>query len=315
MCTRRRAFTLIELLVVIAIIAILIALLLPAVQQAREAARRTQCKNNLKQMGLAMHNYHDTYGQFPMGVMNPGGQSNCSTTTWAQQPRNHIIYSYLLPYVDQAPLYNLINFSIPAGPAWYNNGTCAQPSDTQYPTIAKKLAVFRCPSDMPLGEPVTYSYPSSADKYYDITGGYRSSYGFVTTSNIWHQMPNTWEKDTSAAKAVVGINGAANIGYISDGTSNTMVFMEQQYKKAYPFGPFIHAWTLYGETEVSVAKPMFWIVTQPDTIRQTSGSSKHTGGAHCLLTDGAVRFLSQNMSINTYAALGTIAGAETLGEF
>src|SRR5437870_3072747 len=92
---RRRAFTLIELLVVIAIIAVLIALLLPAVQQAREAARRTQCKNNLKQWGLALHNYHDVYLRFASG---------CSVDEWAPMVA-------LLPYVDQAPAYNLINFS------------------------------------------------------------------------------------------------------------------------------------------------------------------------------------------------------------
>lgn len=104
---RSRGFTLIELLVVIAIIAVLIALLLPAVQQAREAARRSQCKNNLKQFGLAMHNYHDTFSTFPMG-------HDCFTdrlpsgTTWT---RRLSFFQGLLPYIDQAPLYNQINFS------------------------------------------------------------------------------------------------------------------------------------------------------------------------------------------------------------
>ena len=93
---RRRAFTLIELLVVIAIIAVLIALLLPAVQQAREAARRTQCKNNQKQMALALHNYHDTHGVFPMG--------NLGSINFTYQ-------SYILPYIDQANLYNKFNFN------------------------------------------------------------------------------------------------------------------------------------------------------------------------------------------------------------
>ncbi len=102
---RKCGFTLIELLVVIAIIAVLIALLLPAVQQAREAARRTQCKNNLKQQGLALHNYHDTFLRFPSG----GGQV---TSGWG-----HSMYVSLLPFVDQSPMYNLWNFNQP-GEGW-----------------------------------------------------------------------------------------------------------------------------------------------------------------------------------------------------
>ena len=108
MSTRRklkRGFTLIELLVVIAIIAILIALLLPAVQQAREAARRTQCKNNLKQYGLALHNYHDVYGRFPSGGSRP---------TWGQTLPNISWHARILPFADQAPLYNKLDLSVDA---------------------------------------------------------------------------------------------------------------------------------------------------------------------------------------------------------
>src|SRR5689334_25410189 len=110
---RRRAFTLIELLVVIAIIAVLIALLLPAVQQAREAARRTQCKNNLKQIGLALHNYHDTFRLFPPGYVDRNGNPNLTPDNdlgpgwgWA---------AFLLPYIDQSPLYSPINFNVGVG--------------------------------------------------------------------------------------------------------------------------------------------------------------------------------------------------------
>ncbi|MBW3543701.1 MAG: DUF1559 domain-containing protein, partial [Planctomycetes bacterium] len=100
--SRRRGFTLIELLVVIAIIAILIALLLPAVQQAREAARRSQCKNNMKQLALALFNYEETAGQFPITYANPPNGNNGRSTSWMVG---------ILPYIDQAPLYNTFDFS------------------------------------------------------------------------------------------------------------------------------------------------------------------------------------------------------------
>ncbi len=139
---RLRAFTLIELLVVIAIIAILIALLLPAVQQAREAARRSQCRNNMKQLGLALHNYHDNFGRFPRACywqFCAGGTTNgiCNNP----QPRNHTFLSMLLPYIDQAPMYNTLQpgtLRMDQHLAAGGNGATA---------LTTPLTVFRCPSD------------------------------------------------------------------------------------------------------------------------------------------------------------------------
>jgi prepilin-type N-terminal cleavage/methylation domain-containing protein len=130
--SRRRGFTLIELLVVIAIIAILIALLLPAVQQAREAARRTQCKNNLKQIGLALHNYHDAHDCFPFGW---GG------TRPATGSPGYSAISQLLPFFDQAPLYNTINFSLPL----------TDPANDV--PRRQELPILRCPSDFDNPQP------------------------------------------------------------------------------------------------------------------------------------------------------------------
>ena len=129
---RRRGFTLIELLVVIAIIAILIALLLPAVQQAREAARRTQCKNNMKQLGLALHNYHDVHTTFPSGWIavepgvGPDAHDGLNGAGWG---------TMVLPYLDQAPLYNLFNASL------------AIHDPVNVPFIDNVLPAWQCPSD------------------------------------------------------------------------------------------------------------------------------------------------------------------------
>ena len=173
MSSLRRGFTLIELLVVIAIIAILIALLLPAVQQAREAARRTQCKNNLKQIGLALHNYHDTHNQFPASCVNPGSYlANAGGFVPAGMIRNHTGYLFLLPMLEQSNLYNQINFSLPTGKAdWNGVGGGGEQA-----VLAKvKIPAFECPSDPPFDSPHTYT----PQNMYTISNATRVSYGFV----------------------------------------------------------------------------------------------------------------------------------------
>src|SRR6478672_612094 len=132
---RRRAFTLIELLVVIAIIAILIALLLPAVQQAREAARRTQCRNNLKQYGLALHNYHDVYQLFPARQLGSGGSAVIAGTATARSAYSPNVT--LLPYLDQAPIFNQIQ----------GLTSNMRPWDGGSPWQTTQPAMFDCPTD------------------------------------------------------------------------------------------------------------------------------------------------------------------------
>ena len=158
MSGRHRGFTLIELLVVIAIIAILIALLLPAVQQAREAARRTQCKNNMKQIGLALHNYHDTHGSFPMAFSQWSWNGLSFPVDQAPTFNYHV---YILPFIDQAPLYNQLNFSVSSRVA----------PNAQFAGLI--IPAFQCPSDPIAGITRSGSGP---------TGAFRRLFGFIASN-------------------------------------------------------------------------------------------------------------------------------------
>ncbi len=217
-----RGFTLIELLVVIAIIAILIALLLPAVQQAREAARRTQCKNNLKNLGLAFHNYHDTFNIFPQGyTFAPPDHSTRSALT------------LILPYIEQGNLYQSIDASTPMfnGPAGYNAAILAQ----NVAAAATPLNIFMCPS-CPANPTDDYLYPAGA-----FPGGWpttnctwrggRTDYGGTTGvrgafGNLAYN--NNQGGDREGALVMAGIGGSTSrMRDFTDGTSNTFLLGER----------------------------------------------------------------------------------------
>jgi prepilin-type N-terminal cleavage/methylation domain-containing protein len=190
---RRTAFTLIELLVVIAIIAVLIALLLPAVQQAREAARRSQCKNNLKQVGLALHNYHDTHNVLPPAFFTQHGWT--STT-------------FLLPYLDQAPMYNRLNVNGPINLA-----------DASILALAKTpLPVFLCPS----------SPETAPDANPDIAVVVNSTTYRIAVSNY---LPISGNQDirctTTSVNGIFYMNSRTQFRDITDGMSNTFAFSER----------------------------------------------------------------------------------------
>jgi prepilin-type N-terminal cleavage/methylation domain-containing protein/prepilin-type processing-associated H-X9-DG protein len=184
----RRGFTLIELLVVIAIIAVLIALLLPAVQSAREAARRAQCVNNMKQIGLALHNYHQSVGTFPMG--NTIGFAYVGTqTSWG----TFSAHALMLPYLEQTPVYNSCNFN---WNIWYGTG-----SKINATVWNVKVKSFLCPSDNKAGV--------------DHLNSYYGSFGTGT---------NPWSNKTNGIFAPE--NSAYDIATVTDGTSNTIAFVE-----------------------------------------------------------------------------------------
>ena len=314
----RRGFTLIELLVVIAIIAILIALLLPAVQQAREAARRTQCKNHLKQWGLALHNYHDVFNQFPASAINPGCYLSNNPTYLnygSVGVRNTTGYLLLLPYLEQANLYSKIDFSIATGRAdWHGIGG-APVYQTALDGVS--IPVQYCPSDPVFDSP--HDYPSvnmyTAQKYT------RVNYGFVHENYEYDASAGGyWSKNTTSQRSAFGINRSAGISDIKDGTSNTMLLIETPQRKegcgsANCFGPFLQAYVHthfitpfqrgINEKYNGTPYPYAW-----------GAGSAHVGGAQTLLGDGSVRFISENIDRNgVLRALESINGGEVIGDY
>jgi prepilin-type N-terminal cleavage/methylation domain-containing protein/prepilin-type processing-associated H-X9-DG protein len=198
----RRGFTLIELLVVIAIIAVLIALLLPAVQSAREAARRAQCTNNLKQIGIALHNYHTGHGSFPSGGTVAAAYSNTYSTTWGTWSAHALMIGFL----EQQPLYNASNFSwaVVMGPGWRINSTVA----------FSIINTFICPSD----DLAPIPYPPN-DQWNGRVNNYYASIGTTLGPGGYNIQKGTTGLFTQAGPAY-GVQSAI------DGTSNTIAFGE-----------------------------------------------------------------------------------------
>ncbi len=339
----RRAFTLIELLVVIAIIAILIALLLPAVQQAREAARRTQCKNNLKQIGLAMHNYHDIYNQFPPSIgwgRNPSGGDDVHQA-WSDKV-------FMLPNIERANEFSSLNYQQTPYTHWWRGENVK---------LSGRLPIFNCPSDQPNQNGVDGNFS------YAINNGVMRYAGTGTTAT------NGWEGQHNGIASYVSHQGGGHnnrpvtFGVIPDGTSNTAAYAEfgKTMFVPQPYGPRgmqIKTWVPDSGTHKDlrnaclattgssdngggrhVMRGAGWSWSfigagsayahnmnpnetachgqQGDWFGSTlmSASSYHTGGVQVALADGSVRFVSDRIDNDTWVKLGNRKDGDVIGDF
>lgn len=329
----RRGFTLIELLVSISIIGVLIALLLPAVQQARESARRTQCKSHMKQMGIALHSYHDTTRLFPNLLYQTAGGNN--RWDW----RGFSAHSMLLPYLDQGSVYQQLDFK-----QWaLDDG----PNDA---LGRAKIAVFRCPSD---NDP-------------DPDPGV--NFAFCLGTNIGFSNDGLWVSPEDENGIVVGIS-RVSVSSVIDGTSNVIAASEQiaggyadrvgdraNYRyapgsippgmpNAMPGVNQINAWGVLcgAATQKQVRVARLWHRGLPgqtafntllgpnsyipncsthcpsdcdsDGPGMYAARSRHTGGVHVLLTDGAIRFVSDSIDTTLWHRLGSRNDGQVIGEF
>ncbi|MDO5554641.1 MAG: DUF1559 domain-containing protein [Planctomycetia bacterium] len=341
----KKAFTLVELLVVIAIIGILIALLLPAVQAAREAARRMQCTNNLKQLVLANHNYHDVQAFFPFGGLQDG---SCSQLSWLLSP---------LPYMEQVSLYDSWNFSIPYSSTKSGADAATVYSDNLKVLREMNITPYHCPSDEIID--------CLELQHWDFYGMTQKKYNYAAcvgnTGTALHTLVRGWTPQIGTSPNEVKHKGAmfrigqgnsgvvttdgkpgnwqANMAYLIDGTSNTLAFSElilgheSLAEKKYDIrglmiSPGTGVFSTYTAPNSSVPDYLLFgdmycwnlpEVNLPCDAGQMNGDegmvvaarSRHSGGVNAALADGSVRFVSDTVNINIWRAASTAQGGES----
>ncbi|MDB5348382.1 MAG: prepilin-type cleavage/methylation protein [Schlesneria sp.] len=345
----RRGFTLIELLVVISIIAVLIGLLLPAVQRARESARRIQCTNNLKQLGLAVHNYHDVHKTFPPNLCPGGTAYNYSAGGWG-------VLAYLLPYIEQTNVGNLMDLSLPTYATVGTTTTIAGGDVNTQRAVQTLIPLYLCPSD--IGKPV--------DGGYGITQLAPTNYCANQGSGLDTLGGNVQASGSPLdADGVFFADSKVRIEDITDGSSNTAAFSESMLgagpDSAATLPATIDPRRVYGYlgytsglylTETACASPPFYNLSQRRQFNWYAGEircasynhyftpnsksmdcvlnaadfgytamgwkaarSLHPGGVNVLMCDGAVKFTSQLVNRAVWQSVATRSGREIVADF
>jgi prepilin-type N-terminal cleavage/methylation domain-containing protein/prepilin-type processing-associated H-X9-DG protein len=342
--TRPTAFTLIELLVVIAIIAILIGLLLPAVQKVREAAARSKCQNNLKQLGIACHSYHDSNQALPPGRKSLG---NCQGNTIGTYKSDPIVLNqhgliYLLPYIEQGPLFARFNlyaasgnfmanavfgYPISPGTALSNPNAIASGNAA---LAAVELKILQCPSDNGIKTIAPGSVHYSPDGTAAQITAYKTCYDFIAQcQGVGYY--NWWANTTLGTRYIFGENSTTAMVHITDGTSNTLMMGEQTLEL---FNGVTSGWSYAGWVSVGIDPVGGWNVTFPaqglniwNYNNNTSGLNKtfgrraswynaaslHTGGVNFVFADGSVRFIQQSIDVPTLTRLSRMGDGEPIG--
>lgn len=319
---RRRAFarggfSLVELLAAMAIIGVLASLVIPAVQQAREAARRTQCRNNLRQLGIALHNYHDAHRRFPPGAVRVPFDSG--------NPRYRMPFvAMLLPYIEQSAVSNRLDPRF----SWWEA--------VNLPATRAPLPVWQCPSD-----PTASAQLQVPDETF---GNYGVNWGPFHYLNLDGDAPGDNEPGGSVSVASpFGLNFGAAVEQIRDGSSHTLAMMEilkgiavggndrrgriwnddsNTYQVSTRTGPNSAArdWC---QTATCTHTPQHNLPYEPPPGAVGSGRgqssiasrSRHAGGVHVLLCDGSARWISENVNPGVWQALSTMFNGETVGEY
>jgi prepilin-type N-terminal cleavage/methylation domain-containing protein/prepilin-type processing-associated H-X9-DG protein len=337
----RRGFTLIELLVVIAIIAVLIGLLLPAVQKVREAAARVKCQNNLKQLGLALHNYHDANGRLPPGRKSLGSMEGYLNPPYT--PDNPILNMHglvlLLPYIEQSSLFSQFNLKAAFGDflsqqlnqPGTGSAVLATPdaiASGNAALSANTIPILLCPSDP--GDPLIAPSPYySPDKGQLGIRAVKTCYDFISNSSGIGYF-NYWSNQTISTRYMFGENSTTQLTDVTDGTSNTLMMGEQTLSL---FNGVTSAWAYSGWVSVGIDPVGSWNTTYPaqglniwNYNNSTSASnnvvgtraswynaaSLHLGGVNFVYGDGSVHFISQTIDVPSLTYLSRMSDGQVI---
>jgi prepilin-type N-terminal cleavage/methylation domain-containing protein len=312
--TPRRGFTLIELLVVIAIIAILVALLLPAVQQAREAARRAQCKNNLKQLAVALHNYEETHTTFPPGLVtvNPTatvvicslGTGFGASDSWTEAQSGAGVHGtswmlQILPYVEKNTLYEEWNFGLsPSG-----NRSVGETD----------ISFFYCPSRRSDARSDARMFQGWTKGGTDYGGCLGACNGFhdCGTHEFWRVANGN--RPEAPCKGMFRVNSATRIREVTDGTSNTIMIGELDRLDVSNSNFSQDGWAIGGSP--TIFSTCSNACRGPNSNFFEEPASEHVGGIHVGLADGSIRFVADTIDKQLFAALGSMQNDEVLSDF